>query len=191
MIGFKTSQELNLQECQNLLHTTVYQNNEELNYRLKELLRHENLEQERINNITLEEYSVLIENKSHPDVIRIKSNYAHHLGRWQKEEKEAYTNCKTLEDYNQFLSMYGKYSSFYKMLYEQYALQKIEDINWDRWRDSVYGCECYLSQFPAGRYVTNAQKIIKEGNRERNIIMLIVILLIIFVFIFAVSVHGS
>ena len=123
-------------------------------------------------------YELLLEDSMRPYAERIKKEIDKHLPIWQKEEKFAYEQCKTINDYEQFITKYSKYASFYAMQYKVAAEQKIEDLFWEENNSSIRNCRKYLARYPEGQYASKAHYII----RRNNIIPFIILLLMLIIF---------
>lgn len=128
-------------------------------------------------------YELLLEDSMRPYAERIKKEIDKHLPIWQKEEKFAYEQCKTINDYEQFITKYSKYASFYAMQYKVAAEQKIEDIFWSENNDSSQGCRRYLACYPKGRYVSDATGKINRIKFIRRSVFLSILLIVILILI--------
>lgn len=98
------------------------------------------------------------------------------------EDKSAIDLCKTIEQYEGYLSTWvdGLYHGYARMRIAQLKAEAEELAFYNNNKDSILGCEAYLRKYPKGRFVKEAQSLLtqkKKSRKTRNIIFLILFLI--------------
>ena len=104
------------------------------------------------------------------------------------EDKSAIESCRTIEQYEEYLSTWvdGLYHGYARTRITQLKTAVEELAFYQENKDSISGCEAYLQRYPKGKFVSDAQSTLaqkKKARKTRNIILLV--LLIIAAVIFA------
>lgn len=109
------------------------------------------------------------------------------------EDKSAIESCRTIEQYENYLSTWvdGLYHGYAQSRIARLKAEADELAFYKNNKDSISGCEAYLQQYPKGRFVNEVQSLLaqkKKSKRKRNVIIFILLtLLLIAACIFAYS----
>lgn len=98
------------------------------------------------------------------------------------EDKLAIESCRTIEQYEGYLS------TWVDGLYHNHALTRIAQLKaaaeelafYQENKNSISGCEAYLQRYPKGKFVSDAQSTLaqkKKARKTRNIILLVLLLI--------------
>lgn len=98
------------------------------------------------------------------------------------EDKLAIESCRTIEQYEGYLSTWvdGLYHSHARTRIAQLKAEAEELAFYQENKDSISGCEAYLQKYPNGKYVSDIQSILdqkKKARKTRNIILLVLLLI--------------
>lgn len=98
------------------------------------------------------------------------------------EDKLAIESCRTIEQYEGYLSTWvdGLYHSYARTRIAQLKAAAEELAFYQENKDSISGCEAYLQRYPKGKFVSDAQSILaqkKKARKTRNIILLVLLLI--------------
>ena len=98
------------------------------------------------------------------------------------EDKSAIESCRTIEQYEGYLSTWvdGLYHSHARTRIAQLKAVAEELAFYQENKDSISGCEAYLQKYPKGKFVINAQSTLaqkKKARKTRNIILLVLLLI--------------
>lgn len=98
------------------------------------------------------------------------------------EDKLAIESCRTIEQYEGYLSTWvdGLYHSHARTRIAQLKAAAEELAFYQENKDSISGCEAYLQRYPKGKYVSDAQSTLaqkKKARKTRNIILLVLLLI--------------
>lgn len=98
------------------------------------------------------------------------------------EDKSAFESCRTIEQYERYLS------TWVDGLFHEHARTRIAQLKADaeelsfyqKYKDTISGCEAYLRKYPKGKFVSDAQSTLvqkKKVRKTRNIILLVLLLI--------------
>lgn len=98
------------------------------------------------------------------------------------EDKLAIESCRTIEQYEGYLSTWvdGLYHSHARTRIAQLKAAAEELAFYQENKDSISGCEAYLQRYPKGKFVSDAQSTLaqkKKARKTRNIILLVLLLI--------------
>ena len=98
------------------------------------------------------------------------------------EDKLAIESCRTIEQYEGYLSTWvdGLYHSHARTRIAQLKAAAEELAFYQENKDSISGCEAYLQRYPKGKFVSDAQSTLaqkKKARKTRNIILLVLFLI--------------
>ena len=98
------------------------------------------------------------------------------------EDKLAIESCRTIEQYEGYLSTWvdGLYQSHARTRIAQLKAAAEELAFYQENKDSISGCEAYLQRYPKGKFVSDAQSTLaqkKKARKTRNIILLVLLLI--------------
>ena len=98
------------------------------------------------------------------------------------EDKLAIESCRTIEQYEGYLSTWvdGLYHSHARTRIAQLKAAAGELAFYQENKDSISGCEAYLQRYPKGKFVSDAQSTLaqkKKARKTRNIILLVLLLI--------------
>lgn len=98
------------------------------------------------------------------------------------EDKLAIESCRTIEQYEGYLSTWvdGLYHSHAHTRIAQLKAAAEELAFYQENKDSISGCEAYLQRYPKGKFVSDAQSTLaqkKKARKTRNIILLVLLLI--------------
>ena len=98
------------------------------------------------------------------------------------EDKSAIESCRTIEQYEGYLSTWvdGLYHSHARTRIAQLKAVAEELAFYQENKDSISGCEAYLQKYPKGKFVIDAQSTLaqkKKARKTRNIILLVLLLI--------------
>lgn len=98
------------------------------------------------------------------------------------EDKLAIESCKTIEEYEGYLSTWvdGLYHSYAGSRIAQLKAEAEELAFYQKNKDSISGCEAYLQRYPKGIFFSDAQSTLvqkKKARKHRNIILLVLFLI--------------
>ncbi len=98
------------------------------------------------------------------------------------EDKVAIESCRTIEQYEEYLSTWvdGLYHSHARTRIAQLKAEAEELSFYQENKDNISGCEAYLQKYPKGKFVSDAQSILvqkKKARKTRNIILLVLLLI--------------
>ena len=98
------------------------------------------------------------------------------------EDKLAIESCRTIEQYEGYLSTWvdGLYHSHAHTRIAQLKAAAAELAFYQENKDSISGCEAYLQRYPKGKFVSDAQSTLaqkKKARKTRNIILLVLLLI--------------
>lgn len=98
------------------------------------------------------------------------------------EDKYAIESCKTIKQYEEYLSTWvdGLYHSHARTRIAQLKAEAEEHAFYQENKNRISGCEAYLQKYPNGRFVSDAQSLLvkkKKARRSRNIILLVLLLI--------------
>ena len=98
------------------------------------------------------------------------------------EDKLAIESCRTIEQYEGYLSTWvdGLYHSHARTRIAQLKAATEELAFYQENKDSISGCEAYLQRYPKGKFVSDAQSTLaqkKKARKTRNIILLVLLLI--------------
>lgn len=98
------------------------------------------------------------------------------------EDKLAIESCRTIEQYEGYLSTWvdGLYHSHARTRIAQLKAAAEELAFYQENKDSISGCEAYLQRYPKGKFVSDAQSTLaqkKKTRKTRNIILLVLLLI--------------
>lgn len=98
------------------------------------------------------------------------------------EDKLAIESCRTIEQYEGYLSTWvdGLYHSHARTRIAQLKAAAEELAFYQENKDSISGCEAYLQRYPKGKFVRDAQYTLaqkKKARKTRNIILLVLLLI--------------
>lgn len=90
------------------------------------------------------------------------------------EDKLAIESCRTIEQYEGYLSTWvdGLYHSHARTRIAQLKAAAEELAFYQENKDSISGCEAYLQRYPKGKFVSDAQSTLaqkKKARKTRNI----------------------
>lgn len=98
------------------------------------------------------------------------------------EDKSAIESCRTIEQYEGYLSTWvdGLYHSHARTRIAQLKAVAEELAFYQENKDSISGCEAYLQKYPKGKFVIDAQSTLaqkKKARKTRNIMLLVLFLI--------------
>lgn len=98
------------------------------------------------------------------------------------EDKSAIESCRTIEQYEGYLSTWvdGLYHSHARIRIAQLKAVAEELAFYQENKDSISGCEAYLQKYPKGKFVIDAQSTLaqkKKARKTRNIMLLVLFLI--------------
>ena len=98
------------------------------------------------------------------------------------EDKLAIESCRTIEQYEGYLSTWvdGLYHSHAQTRIAQLKAVAEELAFYQENKDSISGCEAYLQKYPKGKFVIDAQSTLaqkKKARKTRNIMLLVLFLI--------------
>ena len=98
------------------------------------------------------------------------------------EDKSAIESCRTIEQYEGYLSTWvdGLYHSHAQTRIAQLKAVAEELAFYQENKDSISGCEVYLQKYPKGKFVIDAQSTLaqkKKARKTRNIMLLVLFLI--------------
>lgn len=98
------------------------------------------------------------------------------------EDQTAFESCRTIEQYEGYLSMRadGLFHDYARSRIAQLKSESEELACFQENKDSISGCEAYLQKYPKGKFVSDAQSILtqkKKARKTRNIILLVLLLI--------------
>lgn len=98
------------------------------------------------------------------------------------EDKSAIESCRTIEQYEGYLSTWvdGLYHSHARTRIAQLKAEAEELAFYQENKDSISGCEAYLQRYPKGKFVSDAQSTLaqkKKARKTRNIMLLVLFLI--------------
>lgn len=98
------------------------------------------------------------------------------------EDKSAIESCRTIEQYEGYLSTWvdGLYQSHARKRIAQLKAAAEELAFYQENKDSISGCEAYLQRYPKGKFLSDAQSTLaqkKKARKTRNIILLVLLLI--------------
>ena len=98
------------------------------------------------------------------------------------EDKSAIESCRTIEQYEGYLSTWvdGLYHSHARTRIAQLKAVAEELAFYQENKDSISGCEVYLQKYPKGKFVIDAQSTLaqkKKARKTRNIMLLVLFLI--------------
>lgn len=98
------------------------------------------------------------------------------------EDKSAIESCRTIEQYEGYLSTWvdGLYQSHARTRIAQLKAVAEELAFYQENKDSISGCEAYLQKYPKGKFVIDAQSTLtqkKKARKTRNIMLLVLFLI--------------
>ena len=98
------------------------------------------------------------------------------------EDKLAIESCRTIEQYEGYLSTWvdGLYHSHARTRIAQLKAAAEELAFYQENKNSISGCEAYLQRYPKGKFVSDAQSTLaqkKKARKTRNIILLVLLLI--------------
>ena len=98
------------------------------------------------------------------------------------EDKLAIESCRTIEQYEGYLSTWvdGLYHSHAHTRIAQLKAAAEELAFYQENKDSISGCEAYLQKYPNGKFVSDAQSALVQmqmARKTRNIILLVLLLI--------------
>ena len=110
------------------------------------------------------------------------------------EDKSAFESCRTIEQYERYLSTWvdGLFHEHARTRIAQLKAEAEELAFYQENKDSISGCEAYLQRYPKGKFFSDAQSTLaqkKKARKTRNIILLVLFLIagVSGVFVFAYS----
>ena len=98
------------------------------------------------------------------------------------EDKLAIESCRTIEQYEGYLSTWvdGLYHSHAQTRIAQLKAVAEELAFYQENKDSISGCEAYLQKYPNGKFIIDAQSTLaqkKKARKTRNIMLLVLFLI--------------
>ena len=98
------------------------------------------------------------------------------------EDKSAIESCRTIEQYERYLSTWvdGLNHGYARARISQLKSDAEEHAFYDSNKASISGCEAYLRKYPKGKFVIDAQSTLaqkKMARKTRNIILLVLLLI--------------
>lgn len=98
------------------------------------------------------------------------------------EDKSAIESCRTIEQYERYLSTWvdGLNHGYARARISQLKSDAEEYAFYESNKVSVSGCEAYLRKYPKGKFVIDAQSTLaqkKKARKTRNIILLVLLLI--------------
>ena len=98
------------------------------------------------------------------------------------EDQTAFESCRTIEQYEGYLSMRadGLFHDYARSRIAQLKSESEEIACFQENKDSISGCEAYLQKYPQGKYVNDVKSILdvkKKTRKTLNIILLVLLLI--------------
>lgn len=98
------------------------------------------------------------------------------------EDKLAIESCRTIEQYEGYLSTWvdGLYHSHARTRIAQLKTEAEELAFYQENKNSISGCEAYLQKYPRGKFVSDVKSALvhkKKARKTRNIILLVLFLI--------------
>lgn len=98
------------------------------------------------------------------------------------EDKAAIESCTTIKQYEGYLSTWvdGLYHGYAQTRITQLKAEAEEFAYYTNNKESISGCEAYLTKYPKGKFVQEVQLLLaqkKKSRKTRNIIILILLLI--------------
>lgn len=106
------------------------------------------------------------------------------------EDKSAFESCRTIEQYERYLSTWvdGLFHGHARTRIAQLKADEEELAFYQENKDSISGCEAYLRKYPKGKFVSDAQSTLvqkKKVRKTRNIILLVLFLIVAGIFAYS------
>lgn len=106
------------------------------------------------------------------------------------EDKSAFESCRTIEQYERYLSTWvdGLFHGQARTRIAQLKADEEELAFYQENKDSISGCEAYLRKYPKGKFVSDAQSTLvqkKKVRKTRNIILLVLFLIVAGIFAYS------
>ena len=121
----------------------------------------------------------LRKNPSSPNAKQVSERRDYLYSVLKNEDDDLFRSAKTIADYENYIKAYPK--DCYSGLHCEEALLRIDNLFFDKNKNTKKGCRIYLERFPIGTHANEASTLIKKYNRSRNIIIILSIVLLLII----------